>query len=494
MIEPAPQNRHELANLLAQMGKDLLLESTIEKRAEAAKAAAARKDILAWGALTMPEKFFMPFCHELHDYFVDIRHAEASSTEAPRGHSKTTIKCTLIPMFQALEEPESYDYYLNVQATGAKAVAVNTAIKSELEENELLRYMYGEQVGDKKWTDQIFVTRGGIVFQALGAGQSIRGTQYRNRRPKYIVIDDLYDEEDLENPEGVERKNRWFWGSLYPARAKGMDTAFHLQGTPISDRDVLWQMSKLPGVLYRQFAALKPDGTPLWPELNSKESLAKDRIFMGSIAFDRELQMTRRDETAAIVKASWLKDWELDPAKVVFDKNQVLDRALLCCDPSIGKKLTNDPTAIAMMFRIVPAGMAPWWFIDALGNELLSLNKRVAKIREFAAAQPEWVREKLRIRVEAIAGFMDFPEALRSDPVCANYPIEEIDHVPDKISNLTGKSVHFENGKVRISTRIRQDLRTLAFDQLTTNYPSHDDVRDAILLGLDKKNPSGMWS
>lgn len=283
-----------------------LFEIYRQMRLELARRCAAEKDILGWGKCLFPDKFELPFCHKLHGYFVEIRGEPFTDTEAPRNHSKTTIKCFLIPIFQALEEPKIFRHYLNIQATKDKALAINVAIKNELELNELLRELYGDQIG-ARWADAQFVLKSGVIFSAIGAGQSVRGVNYLSRRPDYIIVDDLYDEDDIYSPEATQKKNKWFWGSLYLARAKSRRCSIHVQGTAINPYDLLDELKGKPGVRDRSFKAIEDDdtGIVLWPELNTIQSLRADRTFMGPIIFAREMQNERMDEKTTILKRSY---------------------------------------------------------------------------------------------------------------------------------------------------------------------------------------------
>ena len=292
-----------------------LFEIERQARLEEARLCAKEKDILGWGAALFPDKFGLEFCEELHGYFVSIRGEEFTNTEAPRYHAKTTIKCFLIPLFQALEEPETFKHYLNVQATDEKALEVNRAIKVELESNELLREMYGDQEGDR-WTDQRFVLKNGVIFSAIGAGKSIRGINYRNIRPDYIIVDDLYDEEDIFSSTQTKKKNSWFWSSLYQARSKSRRTSIHFQGTAINTDDLLEELKKKAGVKSRSFAAVKDwdKGTILWPtEHNTFDKLKKDRILMGPLIFAREMQNERMDETTTVLKRTYWRSYTVLP-------------------------------------------------------------------------------------------------------------------------------------------------------------------------------------
>src|ERR1019366_1232811 len=139
---------------------------------------------------------------ELHGWLVENRKAETLVARAPRGFGKTVVQGNLIPMFQALVEPELFNFYLSVQATDEKALSVNRAIKSEFEENEVLQMAYGRQVSSR-WTDAEFELKNGVVFKAVGAGASMRGMQYKNRRPDFLTLDDPYNEEQMNSLEAT---------------------------------------------------------------------------------------------------------------------------------------------------------------------------------------------------------------------------------------------------------------------------------------------------
>lgn len=456
-------------------------------RLNAIREAGWRGDVLEWGKLLFPEKFPLDFCNELHGYFVEIMTAEFTNTEAPRNHAKTTIKCFLIPIFLALLKPELFRHYMNVQATGTKALAVNTAIKNELETNEDLREIYGDQMG-RRWTDEQFVLKNGVIFSAVSAGQSIRGYQRNNIRPDYIIVDDLYNEDDINHPDSTIKKNDWFWGTLYPARAKHRKCSIHMQGTAINTEDLLEKLKKQDRWKSRTFRAIKDEKkkTVLWPELNSYESLLSDRKDMGSVIFNREMQNERRDDATAIIKRGWIKEY--DPRDLKFENGYFLALTVLGCDPSIGEKSENDATGVALVRKAQYSdGRGNDFYIEGLWNEHLSLNKRVALLEIINGNLPKNFKVN-ETRVEAIAGFKDFVQELIRR---TNLPVKEIDAVKDKITNLENKSHYFENGKVFLNKNLSEEIKDMLVHQLTTNHPKHDDLRDAVLLCLD--DISGTW-
>lgn len=480
----------------AHVSDDKLHAIVWAARMELARRYAAAKDILSWGQVVFPEKFSLPFCQELHGYFVSIRDKELTSTEAPRNHAKTTIKCFLIPIFQALEEPETFNHYLNVQATGLKAFAVNIAIKAEIDNNSMLRALYGNQIGSDKWTDGQFVLKNGVIFTAVGAGQSIRGLNYRNIRPDYIVIDDLYDEEDINNPEATAKKNEWFWGSLYPARAKSRKCSVHNQGTAINAEDLLEELKakatdKGGRWHCRSFSAITDfdKKTVLWQELNTFESLMADMKDMPIVIFMREMQNERRDDASSIVKSEWLENWEYDPVDLKFTMEFQYMAGVLGIDPSIGKKEENDPAGYAFVIKGQRSdGTLPVYYIEGLTNKCMTLQERVDKAKEYTSGRPR-ERPATMVNVETISGFADF-----GDRVAASVGVActMIDHVTDKLTHLEKKSHYFQNRRIFLNRNIDPELKKALKHQLTTNHPKHDDLRDALLHALDDE--SANWS
>lgn len=466
-----------------------------QARMRVARMAAAEGDILLWGKALFPDKFGLPFCTELHGYFVSIRGQEFTNTEAPRGHAKTTIKCFLIPLYQALVEPLTFRHYLNVQATSTKADTVNSAIKLELEENAELRELYGEQVSKTKWTESQFVLNNGVVFTAVGANQSIKGINYRNTRPDYIIVDDLYDEEDLNNPVSTEKKNDWFWGSLYKARAIGRRTSLHMQGTAVNNYDLLEVLKKKPRWVSKTFKAVADADKKiiLWKELDgvALADLLADIEDMPTVIFNREMQNERRDDAESIVKKDWLKAWLFKPSELRFDANHILVSTELGVDPSVGKTMLADFTGMAHVLKTrhadQPEGVYNYYIV-ALRNEHLSLNKRVQAVDTMAKAFTQWPEP--RASIEGIAAFEDFVGEVRRK---TNLKVNGINQVKDKITNLENKSGYFENGRVFLSEDIDVKLRDMLVYQLTNNFPKNDDLRDALLLVLPDLKPRGSW-
>lgn len=482
-------------DLTGETGRALIDPIKLELAYRYAKA----KDILNWGRILFEHKFPLPFCLPLHGYFVDIRHEPLTGTEAPRFHAKTAIKCFLIPIFQALEEPETFNFYLNVQANDKKALAINTSIRTEIEDNALLRALYGDQVNSKKWTDQVFVLKNDVVFMAVSTSQSIRGIQFENKRPDYTIADDLYNEEDIHNPDSTEKKNEWLLSTLYPTMAVGRRTCFHVQGTAINMVDILEKMKKMKSAKCRTFRAIVDEDQKiaLWPEGKSYEELVRMRDdVMGSIIFNREMQNERHDDKDSKVKREWLKGWEYHPewlmAQITTGQLYIV-AVILGNDPSIGKGKEADDTGTCLTIKTRPAtGGADHYWIHRLGAEKLTMKGRTDQLVSIAAAEPS-LTKPTTVRIEAISAFDDYAEYVVTE---TNLPVDKIEWVRDKLTVLENKSHFFEHGKVHVNAEIGttsdgRELKEMLVTQLTSNWPKHDDLRDAVLLTLDDE--SGLW-
>lgn len=440
-------------------------------------------DILKWGKYYFPEKFTLPFCHELHDYFIEIMEDPLTSTLAPRGTAKTTIKCFLLPMYLALEKPHLYQHFLNVQSTTTKAEAINVAIKIECETNERLIKDYGVEdvrTGKKtligiKWTEKQFVLPNGVVFSCLGAGQSVRGINYLSKRPDYIIIDDLYDDDDINSPANIQKKENWFWGSLYPCRASQKKNCVHVQGTAIHQTDLMHKLSDRSRWKFRKFQAIKNFDTKevLWKENPAKtfDALMAEKEDMGSIIFEREMQNNCRDDESSIIKQAWIKYYSHSE---LLQSGKKIEKVICGLDPACGEKQMNDFSGYATIHIDENFNV----YIERATEAKNSFNDNMNMIDSWNARYNPYI-----FAIEAISGFKMLADEVRRTK---NVRLKEVSAVKDKITRLEAQSFRWENGKVFINKEMsRKDLDTLE-EQLINNFPAHDDVRDAVIVAMEQ--------
>ena len=432
-----------------------------------------KKDILKWGKYYFPDKFPLEFCYELHNYLIDTAEDLLTNTLAPRGHAKTTIRCFLILIYFAYNHPDKFRHYLNIQATSTKAIAINLTIRNEIENNERLRNDYGDMVGSIKWTEKQFVLANDIIFTCIGSGDSVRGINYNNIRPDYVIGDDLYDENEIESPDQVNKKNSWFWGSIYKAVAVGKKTCIHIQGTAVNKNDLMHELQNSDRWKFKKFKAVLDwdKELVLWPAINTIQSLEADKKDMGSIRFMREMQNEIRDDENAIIKE---RDIQYFDGTIPGDQRVV--NIIGAMDPAAGTKDVNDATGKVAIYL---TDLHNYYIMEAK-NDRITLNDNVNDVINW--------HQRLKFtefRLEAISGFKGIAQEIRRK---TSVPLREINQVKDKITRKVNISPKFENKKVFINQNIPDDIRNELVAQLINNKPPHDDLADAVVLGLEDHN------
>lgn len=96
------------------------------------------------------------------------------------------------------------------------AIRLITPFRINLESNLRIINDYGMQQQPGKWEAGEFVTRQGVSFRALGAGQSPRGTRNEDRRVDFILIDDFDTDEECRNQRIINQKWQWLEQALMP--------------------------------------------------------------------------------------------------------------------------------------------------------------------------------------------------------------------------------------------------------------------------------------
>jgi hypothetical protein len=117
------------------------------------------------------------------------------------------------------------------------------AIRHELQYNERLISLFGEQVGEM-WSDTKLVLSNGVMIQAIGQGQDLRGIKYLQFRPDFALLDDLEKREDAWTPAARAKIKRWYFGEFFPALDP--KALVRMNATPLDEEALSVTFSKLP--------------------------------------------------------------------------------------------------------------------------------------------------------------------------------------------------------------------------------------------------------
>jgi len=178
----------------------------------------------------------------------------------PRGTAKSTLAAEAFPLWCICYKV--VDFILIISDTEDQAKMRLDMIKHELEDNELLRSVYGDLKGDV-WGAFELETKNGVRVVVKGTGQKVRGLKYRNARPGLIVCDDILNEDIVESAEVRKKIKRWFYGTVLPALS--LDGLVVFIGTVLHEDDILGELLYAP-----QWKTIKhqiiENGQSIWPE------------------------------------------------------------------------------------------------------------------------------------------------------------------------------------------------------------------------------------
>ncbi len=207
--------------------------------------------------------------------------------EWARGHAKSTHVSLIIPLWLLFQETPDLHFMVLVSKSQDAAIRLLSDLQAELQYNEILIRDFGVQVKEGSWTEGEFVTTGGAMFIALGRGQSPRGLKNRGRRPDYICIDDIDDDELVRNPKRVGDLLEWILTALFGAMEGGRGR-FVMVGNRISKDSVLSRFSALDGIYHRIVNMLDKRGQPSWKENYTLAEVNSIRKLIGERRFQKE--------------------------------------------------------------------------------------------------------------------------------------------------------------------------------------------------------------
>jgi hypothetical protein len=118
-----------------------------------------------------------------------------------RGAAKSTIAEEYIAIDACYQR---FRNFIIVGESATRACERLASVKHEIDFNEHLNTLFGSLHGST-WNEDKIVLTNGVVIQAFGRGQSLRGTKHDDVRPDGCLIDDIEDEESVNSPSSATR-------------------------------------------------------------------------------------------------------------------------------------------------------------------------------------------------------------------------------------------------------------------------------------------------
>ena len=387
-----------------------------------------------------------------------------------RGQAKSTHMDVMIPMWLMCQKKREINVMVLVGKSEDSAQTLLGDIQAELQYNKRYIHDFGTKYNAGNWQEGEFVTSDGVAFFARGRGQSPRGLRYRNKRPDYIVIDDLDDDELCENDARVRKITEWVKEALFGAfGAEG--GRFIMVGNLISKNSVLANIAASKGVEVSQVNVLDKNGKSAWPEYWTEERIREKREFMGYRAFEKEY-MNNPIKEGSVFRKDWIRWGRMLP----LDKYEMI---VAYCDPSFKGSTQNDYKAIKVWGKTGTELHHLFAFVRQC-----SVGEMVRWFYDLHERMPEGVICNYYIEANSLQDILldefDAEGRLRGYQL----PIQaDKRKKPDKFARIEAVSPLWERGFVKYNEKMKDDPDMLAGIEQTLSIEkgsrTHDDAPDA---------------
>lgn len=232
-----------------------------------------------------------------------------------RGSGKSTIFTKWLPLYASffgnLDGIET-DFIMIVSDTTSQAEDMIREIKDlydccSAEFKSILK-------PHNTWrSDEVeFINANGHVTNivAKGAGQKVRGIKRRGKRPSYLIIDDLENDEAVLNEQNRKKLKDWFYKALLPCLSPTKSKIF-FAGTPLHSDSLLENLRGDEQWNIAEFPIEDKDGKPLWADrftnkwiANKKKEMKAQRMLT---SFYQEYMLQIMSDEDQIFKPTYFK-------------------------------------------------------------------------------------------------------------------------------------------------------------------------------------------
>lgn len=187
-------------------------------------------------------------------------------------------------MFETLYLALATDEVRNVLLVSSSydnAVRLLTPFQINLESNARIINDYGEQFQIGHWEIGEFITKKGVSFRALGAGQSPRGTRNEDLRVDMLIIDDFDTDEECRNSKIIDQKWKWLEQALFPTVSISGNYRILFNGNIIAKDCCITRAIKK--AMHADIINIRDkNGKSVWPSKNSETDID---LFLSLISY-----------------------------------------------------------------------------------------------------------------------------------------------------------------------------------------------------------------
>ena len=415
-------------------------------------------------------------------------------TMAFRGAAKSTLAEEAIVLEVCLQRTKNCMILGESETRAAERLK---AVKNHFEQNEYIQTVFDIGPG-AIWTDTRIELSNGVMVQALGRNQSLRGVKHLDARPDLLFGDDLEDKESVATPEARRKTLSWFTSTVMPAmdpkhRMRMAATPLHRDAlAPTLARSSAW-LAKVYPVIYK---TADGEWSALWPQRFSVEWALKMKAAMAALGqsddFTQEYLCEAEDASTRTFTAEMIR--------VVAQPRPTYEAVYAIYDPA---RTTNKQSAttgkVVVSWRgpklIVWEASARKWMPDEIVKDMFDVDERynpVAVCIEDTGLN-EWLLQPVRSAqvargvtlplrpLHAPKGKLDFIRGLQ--PYFRAGEVEFAADLPDLRDQLLG----FPTGAIDAPNALAYALR------LRLGLSVYENFRPEMVAGDLKPKRAPLW-
>ena len=207
--------------------------------------------------------------------------------EAFREGAKTTLSEEFMLMEAAFA---NFKYALIFGETYTKACQRIEAIKHEIASNDRIRSLFGD-LKSNPWSENKILLKNGVLIEAHGWEEEIRGYKHRDMRPDRAYLDDIENAAMVRDTATVDTNWKKIHLQLIPAMDK--EGKVRMTGTPLADDCLIRRASNSANWTSAKFPICNGDiddplAESLWPDRYPMEWIKKKRDHFAAEGMLRE--------------------------------------------------------------------------------------------------------------------------------------------------------------------------------------------------------------
>jgi hypothetical protein len=358
---------------------------------------------------------------------------------------------------------------LLISNSNDNAVRLLAPFKINLESNQRIVHDYGDQQALGSWETGEFITKKGVSFRAIGAGQSPRGTRNEEKRVDLVLIDDFDTDEECKNPRIIKQKWEWLEQAVMPTVSVSGKYTFLFLGNIIAKDCCIVRASKKASH-FEKINIRDKHGVSTWPQKNSEKDIDDILSLISYISQQKEFFNNPITEGTVFTEMYFKR---LRPLKFY--------RFLVCyIDPSYKATSKNDYKAIVLMGK-----HGDEYHIHKAFVKQCTTAKMVEALIDFknyvgSATNVYFFMEEVFLQDIIIQEVYQIAKEMR-----VSIPLKGDDRAkPDKFTRIESNLEPLNrNGKLWLNEEFKDDpgMQTLAeqFVALEPGSKSHDDGPDA---------------